>query len=827
MRTVFDPKLRAQITFDDANRIRNITHLEPQPEVSIPEAMAEGEGTETATARDVAVAYVGKMASILQLPSEQLEALGESATNIEPQQRPVQYRVAQEKTLFDATTVGFAQTVHEIPVWESGISVVVRHGPYRVVSAEDNTTAANPDPKMPPLAIIETYQKLFAIAEGEQKLRETRRKFGEAAAEIGESPTLPRTAEFVRRVFRVADDVPVHVIRGRFFVYRYDPEERLPRLEANPESVDQTPPRLPFDLPPVPDSIVPWAWYVVAEITFSHRNLTWLALIELETETVLHLRPMFSAVNGMVFLTDPLTSTGVAANTADRPSSVLNPLRSSVLLRNLTAPANGKQALRGTRAVLSDQHPPAIAAPTRPTGTDFDFDVRTDDFAAVCAYYHVDEFFRTVESLGFPLNTYFNDTNFPIDVDHRAHISDSTPKNGLEINAHCDSNGHGGIGHVCFALGDLSDTGNPLGRACDSRVFWHELGGHGVLYEFVNWANFKFAHSAGDSLSAIFHAPDSRAPDPRRYAPWNPNNDRRNDRDVAAGWAWGGAKDKGMKAGGGYASEEILATTMFRAYLAIGGDDRDDLARRRFASRMMLYLILRAISTFTPATNPDHAMKFANALISADLADWTSERINGGAYGKVIRWAFEKQGLYQSPGAPTTVTTPGAPPDVDVYIDDGRGGEYEYARNHANTTTIWNRLAPDNLVTHQRPRLGVTNHAYVKLRNRGPNTATGVRVRAFHSRAGAGVSWPNDFQPMTTASINVGTLDGDKTQERVVGPFAWTPVRNSAGNDAMLMIVTAAEDPSNADFFTATRPIEDWRLVPNDNGIGQRNVEPV
>ncbi|MGK7939037.1 MAG: hypothetical protein AB4062_02540 [Crocosphaera sp.] len=31
---------------------------------------------------------------------------------------------------------------------------------------------------------------------------------------------------------------------------------------------------------------------------------------------------------------------------------------------------------------------------------------------------------------------------------------------------------------------------------------------------------------------------------------------------------------------------------------------------------------------------------------------------SGGAIHKVIRWAFEQQGLYQPPGAPRPVTTP-------------------------------------------------------------------------------------------------------------------------------------------------------------------------
>jgi hypothetical protein len=43
----------------------------------------------------------------------------------------------------------------------------------------------------------------------------------------------------------------------------------------------------------------------------------------------------------------------------------------------------------------------------------------------------------------------------------------------------------------------------------------------------------------------------------------------------------------------------------------------------------------------------------------------------------------------------------------------------------------------------------------------------------------------------------------------------------------MLMIASASGDPSNIDNFTAGDSIPEWRLVPHDNNIGQRNVHPV
>jgi hypothetical protein len=40
----------------------------------------------------------------------------------------------------------------------------------------------------------------------------------------------------------------------------------------------------------------------------------------------------------------------------------------------------------------------------------------------------------------------------------------------------------------------------------------------------------------------------------------------------------------------------------------------------------------------------------------------------------------------------------------------------------------------------------------------------------------------------------------------------------------MLMVASAPGDPSNIDNLTKRDSIPNWRLVPHDNNIGQRNV---
>ncbi|RLW51628.1 MAG: hypothetical protein B6D69_08065, partial [gamma proteobacterium symbiont of Stewartia floridana] len=259
-------------------------------------------------------------------------------------------------------------------------------------------------------------------------------------------------------------------------------------------------------------------------------------------------------------------------------------------------------------------------------------------------------------------------------------------------------------------------------------------------------------------------------------------------------------------------SEQILSTTLFRAYRAIGGDSTD-LTRREFSAHLMSYLMLRAVATLSPATNPNSPAGFLDALLTADAGDWTTRGLSGGAYAKVLEWSFEMQDLND-----------GDPPLVDVYIDDGRSGEYEYLADHRATTTIWNRHQPDGGGTHQEPVMG-TNYAYVRIRNRGSSQANHVNVRGFHCKPLAGHIWPTDFNAMETTEIGAPSIQPNNAEEVTVGPFEWVPNPNQDGDDSMMMVVSAEGDDDHADKYHAGRTIEDWRLVPNDNNIAIRTVQ--
>jgi len=757
----FDSQGKLHLTRDSQGTARDLLHIE--------ESYESAAGTALVAARE----YLDKFGGFLGIaPSEP------SNFGLPPETSPVdagvEYRFDQEKPQFDTTTVVLAQTYFGLPVWEAGVAVHMRQRPFVVLSAQ-STRHVSVEAEMPSANALARVEKLDPST---------------LARQLGLAPSKKGPATKPKQERRGSAAL---TFKGqRLVVFQYDEKKRTPpddRPPNEPETVRPSPrPVLP--LPPVGPEIKQGRHYVASEIIFSLtwgniEDLPWVAIIDVESLSVLYLRAFVDDVTGLVFNADPITlNNGPLPNA---PAAQLNPLRSAVLLPDLAPPVAGVRSLIGNRVQLVDAELPAVPPTTSPAGTSFDFGARTNNFAAVNAYYHCDRFFQLVEELGFDLDTYFTGTIFPTVVDHRGRISTA---NGQEINAHCVGNGTFGILRTTFMLADLSDVVNPMGLACDWRVVLHELGGHGILYQSVNSPNFGFAHSAGDSFAAILNDPETRAGDRFQTFPWVFGViNRRHDRSVTAGWAWGGVNDVG-----GYSSEQILCTTHFRLYQSIGGDSTE-VAMRTYASRYVAYLMLRTIGSLTQATNPGNPTSYASALMTAELGNWTSADQVGSVYWKVIRWAFEKQGLFQPPGAPIPVVSEGAPPPVDVYIEDGRHGEYPYLQNFWENREIWNRIEPDGQPGHQTPVVCKKNYAYVWVRNRGTLPAVGARVFAYHCRPSGGLVWPDDFELMTTPSLAVpGVPPGGVV---TVGPFEWTPVH--PGHECMFMSVTVAADRANTD----------------------------
>jgi hypothetical protein len=716
--------------------------------------------------RELADAYVRDVVPLYDLTQEETAELA-GAIRREPVEEGVRLKFDQAKTVVDTAVVAYQQTALALPIWQAALQVRMYGDPPQVASS-DSTLHYDVDVETPPSDQLERYGD-------EESLREP-----------------------------LGVDEGLRINDTRWLVYRYDPDDRLDPAAsvADRKDVQGGIPTLP--LPPVPEGIEPGRHYVVREVLFTlpvpgWGDLNWRAFIEPRTGTVLYLRAFVASVTACVFATDPVSASGNAF-TGCTTAAALDPLRTTVTLLGLDPPAAGVQALRGNFVEVRDTDAPAVAPPTTTTPFSFCYSAITDDFTAANAYYHYDGAYRLMEAMGFNVSSYFDGTMFPVPVDPQGE--------GTSVNAHAIGNAAGN-GMQKFTNG-LAASGCPVGIAADRRVPLHEFG-HALLWDHVGSPNFGFCHSAGDTLGAILSDPVSLAPDRFVTFPFV-NIGRRHDRDVAAGWAWGGTQDDTQ-----YGSEQILSTLLFRVYRSTGGDDTAQ-AVQEFAARYLAFLIIKAIGTLTvTTTNPE---VFAAALMDADESTVNFEGHPGGAWHKVIRWSFERQGLYQPPGAPTPVAQPGAPPTVDVYIDDGRAGAYApYLPDFSATADIWNRQLPDGGTAHEPPLADFPNYLYVRVRNRGTQAATDVAVKLFEAEPASGLNWPSAWTPAATPQL-AATGPITTGGQTVVGPFTWTP--HVAGVVCLLASSSATGDPSNAD--TVNGPLPHWRLVPFDNNLAQRNV---
>jgi hypothetical protein len=511
-----------------------------------------------------------------------------------------------------------------------------------------------------------------------------------------------------------------------------------------------------------------------------------------------------------------------------------------------------------------------IKPPTNLVGPFFAHGSRTNDFAAVNAYYHVDSMFSLLDGLGLPFTSFPMGYQLPAEVVHRAALHPGACSDGRCVNAQAlvfSVDVPAGVAtrlvrhqwvQLRFALADLArNPGSPeypvepLGIACDVRVVWHEFC-HALIAASTDFLEFPFAHSAGDALAAVMGDPSSRLAEGvlgARYRgvtfPWGRKPYRRHDRRAVDGWSWYGALGRlagyhrDIRDAGGYAREQVLSSTLFRLYCSIGGDATDatghrDHAKRRAAALYTAYLIIRAIHSLGPTrTVPaNDADGFALTMMEADIGTLAPtlplDRIGGTAH-KVVRWAFEKQGLYLQ-GLPPLPDGSGSPEPVDVYLDDGRAGEYPYPPDwHALPTVIWNTTQPGPARGDEPPVVGADNFIYVRIRNRGRVPAANVFVSVYLALNGQDTIWP-DAANWTNLPLGAGAA-ASQTQaavgdELTFGPFRWRP--GFAWTYSFLAQVDADGDLSNlspiAALPCATGPTPVELLVLCDNNLGVRMI---
>lgn len=399
---------------------------------------------------------------------------------------------------------------------------------------------------------------------------------------------------------------------------------------------------------------------------------------------------------------------------------------------------------------------------------------RTNAYAAASAYQQTAELFKRIDDFGLLRSDIFKFASKPLVVRYRAPIFPGPGKDGKTVNAQVDfdppqcdfSQPLNGLQHMemCFALADLkrsSSSREPLGLATDPRWSWHEFC-HVLLAGSTGKLELAFVHSAGDALAAIACDPRSELADDRLHPgmrgatfPWV-FVDRRHDRSARLGWSWSGTYHRPGRFAlansncrhKGYDSEQILSTCLFRVYLAVGGDTvrpngKPDLPVRQAASDYVVYLIVRAILSLGSAVPLETAEQFVTLLMDVDgetepaTTGPLAGRVGGCAH-KVLRWAFEVQGMYANVAAQTIHDAPGNPPDVDLFIDDGRqNAEGQFPRGGYMPTSLdWNSAggarpawqATGNDQTQLGAMVVSGRRVTVTVQNRSGNQATNVKV---------------------------------------------------------------------------------------------------
>jgi len=502
---------------------------------------------------------------------------------------------------------------------------------------------------------------------------------------------------------------------------------------------------------------------------------------------------------------------------------------------------------------------------------------RTDTFVELSAYEHVracfDDchlrpLFDSIIEYGLSPLDYFRFAILPLLVRHRAGIVPGPGKDGKTVNAQvafdppeCDLVGSSTSWdktkaktlEVRFALADVkrsTSRRDPLGLASDPRWSWHEYS-HVLLAGRTGRLEFHFAHSTGDALAAIVSDPWSELavyPWTRGYTfPWVYLH-RRHDRSVHEGWSWSGRHHRPNRfvwpdcncRHKGYESEQILSTSLFRLYLALGGDTRNDhgdpdRSARLRAADYTVYLILRGIRMM-PAHNvsvletPD---QLVTTLIDADIATWPvktgplKHRVGGWAH-KVVRWAFEAQGLYATTNPSDMIDAPGLPPAVDIFIDTRRpDSEGDFPRGGYMPVSLdWLGGALRSWHAHADAIKIVNGKIWVEVHNRGQKTANDVKVAVWYIAWPAAASSPPPWDPAKWTRI-------DESIPKMVlcwpnpavsfGPFD-VPPRPSGKCLLILAMADCADDLANTHPNTSlpcsidATPLID--LVAGDNNLG-------
>ena len=582
---------------------------------------------------------------------------------------------------------------------------------------------------------------------------------------------------------------------------------------------------------------------------------------------------------GYVFDSDPMTKLGAAAYAPmrpHRPLAAFDAQRVHVQFPNLQPNQQGKYPLEDDNVIVTNSRYVDVKKGVPSGDAPFEIDplvnatTRTDVSAAVNAYYHASQLFALLNLLGITPAAYFKFVPKKLWVRYRSGITPGPGKDGNTINAQVtitpaalpyfkgqfialDTADARIEERLALADQHISPRRWPLGMACEPRWHWHEVS-HVLLAAAVGELELRFAHSGGDGISAIYFDPASAlATDPNWRGvtfPWVKLPARRHDRPVKAGWGWSGSlyqADRFYVSPGfcdkrTYWTEQILSSSLFRLYRAIGGDTVDGkglpaAGARSAAAEHSLFLIIQAIAALGPAvvTPALTAEDFVAALIGVDAGTSKFGTRFGGMVRKVIRWAFQQQGLYQPANKTLPANEAGAPDKVDLHIESCRvqtDGTYTPiafpgTQWQANANAMWNRKNDDGNPTDESARANKENHLRLAVRNLGTIAANNADAMLYWCRMPDATTVPAfdvtkwDASARVTKNVAAGAQQLYKLKWKPAGP----------GYYAVLAMASNADDRANIDPANALpcsqagAAMDTAQLVAWDNNLALRVIQ--
>jgi hypothetical protein len=215
MREISNTRLRARVSIDEDDRVRQVNHSE-----------APWKSTQDSPLR-AALEYLQHLGMGLGIREDELRNASQAVSFSEPREQGVEYRFGKEKGMFDSSTIIFNQTFLNVPVWRAAVTLTLKQNPNRVllvtVTSERGMDASLPAPER-----IDAHRRIFALAAAGQQLRTLGLDDQSRAAGVAEEDAQPKTAGFIRQILgrevtgeanrEAGEDDEARAIRGRFFV---------------------------------------------------------------------------------------------------------------------------------------------------------------------------------------------------------------------------------------------------------------------------------------------------------------------------------------------------------------------------------------------------------------------------------------------------------------------------------------------------------------------------------------------------------------------------------------------------------------------------------